>query len=837
MKKQLGLAWLLGSVSAGLMASEDLIFSEYIEGSSNNKALEIYNNTGASVDLSAYEVQMYFNGGDNASLTLPLSGGLDQGDVYVLVHNSAQDNLIEKADLVSSASWFNGDDAIVLLNGGVVIDSIGQIGVDPGSQWGQDLTSTQNNTLRRLPNMKGDTNAFDSFDPAQSWQGFAQNSFDGLGFHEGLDDEPNEPGDDVVSACGDTATLIHSIQGSAEASTLVGSVHTIEAIVVGDFQGSDNLNGFYLQEEDSDSDDLAETSEGIFVYGASLDVKEGDRVRVTGTVAESYTMTQLTNTIDIKVCDGGNSVTATELLLPLASLDQLENLEGMRLVLSQTLTVSDNYNLGRYGELVVSNGRLFTPTNVVSPGPAAQIKQVANDHNRIILDDGSRQQNPQNIKFPAPALSANEVVRAGDTVSGVEGVLEYAFGAYRLHPVVPPSFIASNPRTNTVALPGTGSLRVASFNVLNYFNGDGLGGGFPTARGADNQQEFQRQQDKLVSALMALDADVVGLMEIENDGYDEFSAIATLVDAINASGGEYNFVNPGVTTIGSDDIAVGLIYKPAKISLKGASKILDATVDNRFVDTKNRPALIQSFREQASGEVLTIAVNHLKSKGSDCDELNDPDMNDGQGNCNFTRTLAAQALTDYLAADPTNSGNTNVLILGDLNAYAKEDPITAITSAGYTDLLAQHLNTTAYSYVYYGQAGYLDHALASDSLKDQVTGVASWHINADEPSVLDYNTEYKTDAQLFDLYSSEPFRASDHDPVVIELNLQDKANNTDKRGDFNQSGALDQGDFIKLVRHWGCDVSRCVQFDLNQDARVNWRDVYVWFGLRAQDRT
>ncbi len=174
MKKQLGLAWLLSCVSAGLMASEDLIFSEYIEGSSNNKALEIYNNTGTSVDLSAYEVQMYFNGNDNASLTLPLSGGLEQGDVYVLVHSSAQDSLIAKADLVSSASWFNGDDAIVLLNGGVTIDSIGQIGVDPGSQWGNEATSTQNNTLRRLSNMKGDTDAFDSFDPAQSWQGFAQ---------------------------------------------------------------------------------------------------------------------------------------------------------------------------------------------------------------------------------------------------------------------------------------------------------------------------------------------------------------------------------------------------------------------------------------------------------------------------------------------------------------------------------------------------------------------------------------------------------------------------------------------------------------------------------------
>ena len=83
---------------------------------------------------------------------------------------------------------------------------------------------------------------------------------------------------------------------------------------------------------------------------------------------------------------------------------------------------------------------------------------------------------------------------------------------------------------------------------------------------------------------------------------------------------------------------------------------------------------------------MTVAVNHFKSKGSDCDELGDPDTGDGQGNCNGTRTQAAAALADFLASDPTGSGDPDVLIIGDLNAYDEEDPIDTLKAAGYTDL-------------------------------------------------------------------------------------------------------------------------------------------------------
>jgi hypothetical protein len=347
-------------------------------------------------------------------------------------------------------------------------------------------------------------------------------------------------------------------------------------------------------------------------------------------------------------------------------------------------------------------------------------------------------------------------------------VLDYAFGVYRVQPIGPISFARVNAREAAPPDVG-GAFHIASFNVLNYFNGDGLGGGFPTSRGATTPDEFIRQRAKIIAAITALDADVIGLMEIENDGYGALSAIQDLVNGLNdaAGAGAYAFVDPGVAQIGGDEIAVGLIYRPSAVSPVGAAAILDSSVDPLFNDDLNRPALAQTFVHNATGETFTVAVNHLKSKGSACDAVGDPDLGDGQGNCNLTRTAAAVALVNWLTGGPTGSGDADAIIIGDLNAYAMEDPITAIKAVGYTNLLEQLVGSDAYSYVFEGQAGYLDHALTSPSLTARVTGAAHWHINADEPTALDYN-----DYNQPDLYSADPYRSSDHDPVRVGFAAQ-----------------------------------------------------------------
>jgi uncharacterized protein len=188
---------------------------------------------------------------------------------------------------------------------------------------------------------------------------------------------------------------------------------------------------------------------------------------------------------------------------------------------------------------------------------------------------------------------------------------------------------------------------------------------------------------------------------------------------------------------------------------------------------RNRPALAQAFAENATSERFVVNVNHWKSKGSACDL---PDMGDGQGNCAAVRTKAANLLAQWLATDPTGSRDPDVLIIGDLNSYALEDPIVALGRAGYFNLIETFsFMGGGYSYVFNGQRGYLDHALANGSLTGQTAGVSEWHINADEPAVLDYNIDFKTPAQRQSLYAPDEFRISDHDPVLIDLNLDGAA--------------------------------------------------------------
>ena len=457
----------------------------------------------------------------------------------------------------------------------------------------------------------------------------------------------------------------------------------------------------------------------------------------------------------------------------------------MSIELPQVLTISENYNLGRYGEVLLSNGRLFNPSNEVLPGDDAIARQAQNNLNQLLMDDGLSIQNPESIIFPAPGLSADNTLRSSDSVMGIHGVMHFAFNTYRIIPTITPVFTATNPRPHAPQFDNPGRLKAASFNVLNFFNGDGLGGGFPTARGADTDNELKRQRDKIVNAVIAVDADIIGLIEIENDGYAEHSAIAELVNAINDAlivpEDHYAYVTATNDIIGDDEIAVGIIYRKHIVSPSGAAAILTSAnsiedPDNPgqplFLDSKNRPALAQTFTEIQSNAKLTVVVNHFKSKGSPCDDIGDPDLQDGQGNCNKTRNNAARALIAWLNSGTNITHNENILILGDLNAYAKEDPITTLSRSHYTNLAA-HFDKpqNRYSYTFKGQAGTLDYAFANPNLLKQVNDTTIWHINSDEPRALDYNEEFKSDNQLASLYSPSPYRSSDHDPVIVSMTL------------------------------------------------------------------
>jgi uncharacterized protein len=612
----------------------------------------------------------------------------------------------------------------------------------------------------------------------------------------------------VGNPCADVFTPIPAIQGSGNASPVVNTSVTTQGVVVGDFEGpaTAGLQGFYLQ--DAAGDGNTATSDGIFVFtgNANNNVSVGQLVRVTGVARERFGQTALNGSnsdgaavppANIVAC-GTGSVAHTNVTMPFAATDTPERYEGMLVRLPQTLVISEYFNYERFGEIVLGNplageSRHFAPTSVVEPGPAAQARLAQYTLNRITLDDGLAAQNPISVRHPnGMPFGLTNLFRGGDTVTNTVGVIGFDFNLYRIQPTAPATYEAVNPRPDEIEAPE--GLRVATMNTLNFFltadttvndNGPGPCGGNANldCRGADSDQplEFERQRTKLLAALAGLESDVIGLNELENtpgvDPLGDPDPDRGIVAGLNAMPGvgPYAAIDTGV--IGTDAIKVGLIYKPGAVTPVGGFEILDSTDDPRFIDTRSRPVLAQTFEVNATGARFTVAVNHLKSKSSACADIGDPDTGDGQGNCNLTRLAAARALVDWLATDPTDSDDPDFLIMGDLNSYAKEDPIDAVLAGSddllgsaddYTNLVERYEGPHAYSFVFDGQAGYLDHGLANTTLAEQVLGATEWHINADEPDFLDYDTTFKPTEQEA-VFEFNEFRSADHDPLVVTL--------------------------------------------------------------------
>lgn len=575
--------------------------------------------------------------------------------------------------------------------------------------------------------------------------------------------------DATDAACGGDATPIAELRGGGTEARAGGRTVSVEAVVTADYSGAGGLGGFFIQQADAQRAFRPGVSEGLFVYAPRARATAGDRVRVTGVIEHKYGQTQLTLAGPIAVCAHGQTVTPATLTLPVADAAAFAAVEGMLVRLPQTLTVSEVHELGRYGSVLLSRGRPPVPTSVVDAADTAGVmaQADANARNRLILDDGSSRQNPAVVPYPAPGLSAANPLRAGYTVRDVEGVMERRFGAWRLQPVPgapAPAFDATaNPRGAAPARDAQADLRVAAFNVLNYFNGDGRGAGFdaPGHRGAPTYAEFVRQEAKIVSAITALRADVIGLMEIANNGYGERSAVRQLAARL---GDGWRVVEPGVERLGDDAIQVALLYDGRTVEPVGRPATLAS-------DGRSRAPLAQTFRRVGGTHALTVVVNHLKSKRCQGATAADADQGDGQGCWNPTRVRAAGRLADWLDGDPTGAGRAGVLLIGDLNSYAKEAPIAHLEARGYVNLVARFLGDGAYSYVFRGESGYLDHALASASLVPRVLAVHDWHINADEPSALQYTFAHKSAAQRTAFHAPDAYRSSDHDPVIVDLAL------------------------------------------------------------------
>ena len=805
-----GLLLWAATLATASSANAAVVISQIYGGGGNSGAtlqhdfIEIFNNGSSAASVGGWSVQYASATGTTwsvttipAGITLPAGGYLlireaagtggtvaVNGDVTGSIAMSATNG---KVALASSTTALTGNAP----TGGTVVDivSFGSSTPTEGTP-----TAVLTNTTAALRNAAGCTDTNNNVADFTLGAPSPRSSTTAVAPCDGSSGGGGNTGGGGTGTT-PVAAAIYTIQGSGATSPLVGQVVTTSGVVTKLLN-----NGFFIQDLTGDGNPA--TSDGIFVFTSSAPpaaAQVGSLVQVTGSVVEfssgagtaASPLTEIGTVTAVTLIGTGYTIAPTVVSLPLAAGDSLERYEGMLVRISGTLTVQQNYFQARYGQLTVgAGGRHETPTNAYRPGSAQGVALAdLQARSRLLLDDSSSLQNTN----PTAYSYGNGVPRAGDLVSNLVGVLDYGLatstasgaGLYRLQPTDNPVFAVANPRQSAPNLVG-GNVRLASMNVLNFFttftNGETAAGqtgqgcslgdavSASNCRGADSATEFVRQRAKIVNALVGLNADAVGLMEIQNNGN---VAAQNLVDALNAQVGAstYAVVPAPSAGTGTDAIRVAMIYKPARLSLVGASVSDTAAINNR-------PPLAQTFAA-LNGEKFTLIVNHLKSKSScpstgDTDATGNTDAGDGQGCWNAQRVQQAQRLRTFIAQVQGTSGSNDVLLVGDFNAYAQEDPIYDLVSNGYIDQSGR-FEAPGYSYVFDGTIGRLDHAITTSTLSAKVTGATHWHIDADEGLAQDYNLEFKQPACATcapDPYDGTvPFRASDHDPVLVGLSL------------------------------------------------------------------
>jgi len=498
---------------------------------------------------------------------------------------------------------------------------------------------------------------------------------------------------------------------------------TVEGVVTARFMGKEQLGGFYLQQQRGNA-----PPKGIFIYAPRLGKRTprpGRHVQVAGTFVRFYGRPQITRPTDVHACGEIGIPEPYPLTLP-NDAGRLSAMAATLVHVSGPLHISGHHELGRYGNLTLSaGGRLLR---------AQRESREAMTARRIILDDGSYRRNPR----PIPYLDRQGTRRSGTIVDGVTGILTHAFGAWRLHPTEAPKFRDTNPRPPAPPSPGE-NLRIATFNVENYFLKLG-------ARGAENGAEQRRQRAKLRATVNGLNADILALVELENRD----AAVADLTRHLNKyTPPERHYRAAPHPDPGDDAIRVALLYRPERVRLLGSSADADAI--------HNRPPLLGWFQPIESGSPFGVVTVHFKAK-SGCPKKGD--INEGSGCWNRLRTAQAERLQQWLALQKIER-DAPIVIAGDINAYRDESPIRHLYRTGMQDLITPRRPPDKnYTYLFHALAGRLDYLLAGEEIKRRMSDAGIWHINADEPRVLAYRGATPVEG---------PWRASDHDPVWIDL--------------------------------------------------------------------
>ncbi|WP_200913000.1 ExeM/NucH family extracellular endonuclease [Arthrobacter sp. Leaf69] len=817
-------------VSPAAGTSPVIINEAYLSGGSSgaafkNKFVELYNASDAPVSLDGWSLQYRSSTSTTApSFAAALTGTIPAKGYYLLKGAANGGTAAVGAELPAAdvtATGFNpagGAGTIVLAKQAAALNPLASGSVVESSNVADLLGYGTSNTFETqaatAPTSNTDVKSLNRSNGVDSNNNSADFTLNATITPKAANgaaapvDPPVDPGPVTPPA----TKTIAEIQGTGTASPLVGTSVTTRGKVTATFP-TGGFAGYYIQTPGTGGDLTPANhtaSDAVFVYSAATagSVQAGDYVEVSGTVSEFFDMTQVTvaAAADMKkLTEAAPEVKATGFALPAEEAFR-ESLEGMLLTPQGPMTVSDNYSLNQYGEIGLAGGTtpLEQPTAVAEYGSATYTATVAENAARgIKLDDGATTNFLKDSATKAevlPYLTTADPVRVGVPVSfKTDVVLSYANGSWKFQPLthltpanaesVQPVSFGATTRTDAPAAVG-GNLKIASFNVLNYFptTGDTIAGckfyndrqgnpitvsGGCNVRGAANAANLQRQQDKIVAAITKSGADVVSLMEVENSaqfGKNRDDALAKLADALNiATPGIWDYVRtPANAPPLSDEdmIRTAFIFKKASAEPVGESIIHNDTV--AFANA--RKPLAQVFKPVgAADDKKFIAIaNHFKSKGS---AATPEDTDKGQGASNLARTAQAKSLLAFSEELQQSKGTDKVFLIGDFNSYAKEDPINVLTAAGYVnqDEKAKNADGSAkHSYLFGGLVGSLDHILASPGANAVVTGADIWNINSVESVALEYS---RYNNNVTDYYAPDQFRASDHDPVVVGLNL------------------------------------------------------------------
>ena len=803
----------------------NVVINEVYGGGGNSRSLysndfvELYNPTDNDIDVTGWFVDRYSAAG-NIQQSVELSGTVPAGG-YFLIQGKMGANAtgaLPTPDLVADTLDFGAKGAIAALrNGDTEIDRVGWGSASAYEGRPARATANETSIQRKEVGVDTDNNADDFIVAAPT----PNSSGNGPAEPTPTDPDPTdpvEPGDPKPEG---EITPIAEIQGTGAESPLQGKTVTTEGVVTAVYDEG-GKNGFFLQTAGSGGQpkNPGDASEGIFVYmNERTDYpKLGDSLQVTGKVSEYYEQTQITAATIVTLAEALEAPKAIEIDVLPAGNDAREPYEGMIVRPKGPYTVTNNYTLNKHGELGLAPGNLAhrTPTDVTTPGAEAQKLQAEQDAEVVYLDDGRTRdylQSDQSTPLPYIATSDQGIktIRTGDQVEfQTDVVVDYSFSQWRFQPLqpitgknateeLPITWEDSRAKAYTDIDNVEGDYSIGFFNVLNYFStlgkdvskcgshsnmyGDPVAAKKCKVRGAFTQEAFQDQQSKIVTAINKLDTDVLGLSEIENtygvtgDKTRRDEALQNLVDALNEKEpGKWDLVkSPQKLGTDEDVIRVAFIYQPSKVKPVGESIIFD---DAAFTKTARQP-LAQEFDTVGNDEDknFVAVVNHFKSKGSLAnDDKKNEDKGDGQGSNADVRTAQSNALLKHLAAQ-NQWTDLPTFLVGDFNAYTKEDAITELVNGGFNVVQSERDFDQA-SYQFGGGLGSLDHVLANAAAMELVRDSVVWNINGDEPLAFEYSRR-NYNAQDFygdgadPIYGAgNPFRSSDHDPVKVGFGVK-----------------------------------------------------------------